>query len=175
MDVNDVQVAGSHYKGHGRSDLQHWDVVHIFKLDYYQGNITKYVFRWREKGGVTDLHKALHYLQKYITLQGQEFNPFGEPAPAQQGIVHVGPAKEHFAVSKPSNDTVSWTGYHNSVKPTGWWGFTFEGADASGFMYQCDKCKVRFSIGQEDSPVFTHKCPEPDGDATSAYVNQDPA
>ena len=30
--------------------------------DYCVGNIIKYVWRWRSKGGITDLHKALAYL-----------------------------------------------------------------------------------------------------------------
>lgn len=64
-DPNAVQVGGTHY---GLTALQHWDVVQLFKLDYFQGNISKYLFRWREKGGVQDLEKARHYLDKYIEL-----------------------------------------------------------------------------------------------------------
>jgi hypothetical protein len=56
----------------GGAALQHWDIVSMFKLDYFQGCITKYVFRWRDKGGVEDLHKARHYLDKYIELQTQK-------------------------------------------------------------------------------------------------------
>ena len=67
--ANAQQVGGSHYKTHGHPDLQHWDIVAIFKLDYFQGNITKYLFRWRAKGGLEDLHKARHYLDKYIELE----------------------------------------------------------------------------------------------------------
>jgi hypothetical protein len=47
-------------------------VVDIFNLDYFQGNITKYVFRWRDKNGVEDLIKARHYLDKYIEIQQQK-------------------------------------------------------------------------------------------------------
>jgi len=70
--ANARQVGGSHYSAHGRPDLQHWDVVDIFNLDYFQGNITKYVFRWRDKNGVEDLIKARHYLDKYIEIQQQK-------------------------------------------------------------------------------------------------------
>lgn len=65
-DPNAKQVGGDHYAKHG--DLQHWDVVVHFALDYFQGNITKYLFRWRSKGGVQDLEKAQHYLEKYLAL-----------------------------------------------------------------------------------------------------------
>ena len=35
-------------------------------LNYAEGNIVKYVCRWREKGGVVDLEKARWYLEKLI-------------------------------------------------------------------------------------------------------------
>lgn len=69
MSANEKQVGGEHYKKHGNATIQHWDIVHMFGLDYFQGNITKYLFRWREKGGIQDLKKAQHYLEKYIELQ----------------------------------------------------------------------------------------------------------
>jgi hypothetical protein len=66
MSANEKQVGGDHYTRYG--DLQHWDVVHHFGLDYFQGQITRYVFRWRHKGGIEDLRKAKHYIDKYIEL-----------------------------------------------------------------------------------------------------------
>lgn len=63
--ANTRQVGGEHY---GLGALQHWDIVHLFKLDYFQGQITKYLFRWRKKNGVEDLEKAKHYLEKYIEI-----------------------------------------------------------------------------------------------------------
>lgn len=66
MSANDRQVGGEHYKKHG--GLQHWDVVQHFDLDYFQGQITKYVMRWHDKGGLQDLEKAAHFLDKYIEV-----------------------------------------------------------------------------------------------------------
>lgn len=63
---NARQVGGSHY---GLRWMQHWDVVALFGLDYFQGQITKYVMRWRDKNGVEDLKKAAHYLEKYIEVE----------------------------------------------------------------------------------------------------------
>ena len=63
--ANERQVAGEHYKAEG---FQHWDMVAAHKLDYFQGQITKYVMRWNKKGGIQDLHKAHHFLEKYIEL-----------------------------------------------------------------------------------------------------------
>lgn len=62
--ANSRQVAGNHY----RSKIQHWDFVVANDLDYFQGQITKYVVRWKKKNGLADLLKAQHFLQKYIEV-----------------------------------------------------------------------------------------------------------
>lgn len=64
--ANARQVGGQHY---GLSDFQHWDMVDLFGLDYFQGQITKYVMRWKKKNGLQDLDKARHFLDKYIELE----------------------------------------------------------------------------------------------------------
>lgn len=63
--ANKRQIGGTHYKTGGE---EHWDRVARLKLDYFQGQITKYVERWKLKGGVQDLEKASHFLDKYIEL-----------------------------------------------------------------------------------------------------------
>jgi hypothetical protein len=67
-DANSRQVGGEHYK----ASIQHWDWVASNRLDYFQGQITKYVYRWRLKGGIEDLRKAQHFLEKYIQLAEAE-------------------------------------------------------------------------------------------------------
>lgn len=66
--ANDRQVAGDHYKG---KTIQPWDYIASNGLGYFEGNVVKYVSRWRDKGGVADLQKARHYLDKLIELQNQ--------------------------------------------------------------------------------------------------------
>lgn len=58
-----VQVGGEHYK---KCSIQPWDFVIANDLDYFQGSIIKYVTRWKDKGWIQDLHKAKHFLDKYI-------------------------------------------------------------------------------------------------------------
>lgn len=65
--ANDVQHGGNHYKKAGA--LQHWDIVALFNLDYFLGNSTKYQFRWQDKGGILDLKKSIHYVQKKIEIE----------------------------------------------------------------------------------------------------------
>ena len=69
MSANEIQVAGSHYKD---KSIQPWDYIAANQLGYFEGNIVKYVSRWREKGGVDDLRKARHYLDKLIELEFQK-------------------------------------------------------------------------------------------------------
>ena len=60
MDVNDMQIGGTHY----RSKYQHWDYVCDTRMPYLLACATKYVSRWRDKNGVEDLRKSMHYLAK---------------------------------------------------------------------------------------------------------------
>lgn len=62
--ANDIQVAGTHY----RTSIQHWDFVANRGMGYFEGQVTKYVTRWRKKNGVQDLQKARHFLAKMIEL-----------------------------------------------------------------------------------------------------------
>jgi hypothetical protein len=68
-EVNTRQVGGEHYKAAG---LQHWDWVIANNLGYLEGQITRYISRWRKKNGVQDLEKALHYAEK---LEESDPNP----------------------------------------------------------------------------------------------------
>lgn len=69
MSVNDEQVGGEHYQ----KPIQPWDYITLNRLGYLEGNIIKYVTRYKEKNGLQDLHKAKHYLEKLI-----EVNSVGE-------------------------------------------------------------------------------------------------
>ncbi len=61
MGANDIQIGGDHYKN---KPYQHWDFVIDTGLHYLLACTTKYVARWREKNGIEDLRKSLHYLNK---------------------------------------------------------------------------------------------------------------
>ena len=65
--ANDVQVGGSHYKN---KKIQPWDFIIANELGFLEGNIVKYIARWKDKGGVKDLEKARHYLEKLIEVVG---------------------------------------------------------------------------------------------------------
>jgi hypothetical protein len=64
--ANAKQVSGKHYK---EKIIQPWDYIYANNLGYFEGNCVKYVSRWRDKGGIADLQKAIHYLEKLIELE----------------------------------------------------------------------------------------------------------
>ena len=66
MSANNQQVGGNHYSAKA---VQPWDYITSNNLGYLEGNVVKYVSRWKEKNGVEDLYKAKHYLEKLIELQ----------------------------------------------------------------------------------------------------------
>ena len=68
MRPNEHQVAGDHYK---RQGIQPWDYIAANQLDFFQGNIIKYVTRWKFKDGISDLLKAKHVLEKYIEINNE--------------------------------------------------------------------------------------------------------
>lgn len=73
--ANEKQVGGDHYKRGGSA--QHWDVIDDNNIGYLEGNATKYVSRWRHKGGIQDLEKAAHYVEKLIEKAEQGRRPRG--------------------------------------------------------------------------------------------------
>ena len=63
---NAKQIGGSHYKDRG---IQPWDYIVSNGMTYLQGNAIKYLSRYKSKGGVEDLEKAKHYIDKIIEVE----------------------------------------------------------------------------------------------------------
>jgi len=63
--ADDMQVGGDHYMDKA---IQPWDYIIANNLGYLEGNIVKYISRWKDKGGADDLRKAQHYLAKLIEV-----------------------------------------------------------------------------------------------------------
>jgi hypothetical protein len=56
----DVQIGGSHYKGLAMQPVQ---FSNIAALGFCEGNVVKYLCRWRKKNGLEDIDKVRHYLE----------------------------------------------------------------------------------------------------------------
>jgi hypothetical protein len=57
------QVGGSHYK---KYKIQPVEFIIKNNIGFVEGNIIKYILRFKEKGGVQDLLKAKHYIELLI-------------------------------------------------------------------------------------------------------------
>jgi hypothetical protein len=66
MNANAIQHGGTHYR---TKAIQPWDFIAANSLGYFEGNVVKYVARWRDKNGIEDLEKARHYLDKLIGVE----------------------------------------------------------------------------------------------------------
>lgn len=103
--ANSTQVGGDHY----RAEIQHWDYVTSNNIPYLESQVSRYVQRWRKKGGIQDLDKAAHFLQKVRENAVAEgfYDPKAEPAGgatpgyADQARDSVSPAREGMATSYP--------------------------------------------------------------------------
>ena len=64
--ANQIQIGGGHYK---TKNIQPWDAIIDWGLGFLDGNAVKYLARWRQKGGVEDLKKARHYIDKLLETE----------------------------------------------------------------------------------------------------------
>jgi len=54
------QVGGNHY---AKLAIQPERFIYENGIGFHEGNAIKYLVRWREKGGVQDLDKAIHFIE----------------------------------------------------------------------------------------------------------------
>ena len=62
------QVGGDHYS---KLAIQPVTYINANGLSYLQGNVIKYVTRYKDKNGLQDLQKAKHYIDMLIELEEQ--------------------------------------------------------------------------------------------------------
>tara|TARA_R110000803_G_scaffold51844_1_gene106875 strand:+ start:1142 stop:1354 length:213 start_codon:yes stop_codon:yes gene_type:complete len=63
MKATDKQVGGGHYAS---MKIQPIEYTLANGLGFCEGNVLKYISRWKNKNGVEDLKKARHYLDLLI-------------------------------------------------------------------------------------------------------------
>ena len=69
MTALNKQVAGDHCKD---QPIQPVEYIHANAIGYFEGNVIKYVSRWRKKNGLADLEKAKHYIELLIELENRK-------------------------------------------------------------------------------------------------------
>lgn len=177
--ANDTQVGGTHYAQEDKP--QHWDLVQMFGWDYFQGQITKYLMRWKFKhptpeGRLEDLKKARHFLDKYIEIEE------GKLAKKERGAVldsnrkiladmHESvrrqlaeqAAKNAATVGRPTEPHHYKLDSNEQFQCEGYYGDNTQ-------LYKCLRCGVNLrATNLLDADVQHRACP---AEPTSGYVNQ---
>lgn len=62
----DKQEGGGHYKD---MVIQPVEFCHANGIPFIEGCAIKYLCRWKDKGGVDDLRKCLHFVEMLIELE----------------------------------------------------------------------------------------------------------
>lgn len=68
-DALDTQIGGSHYKD---MNIQPIEYISENSLDFFQGNIIKYITRHKNKNGAEDIKKIKHYCDLILKYQYNE-------------------------------------------------------------------------------------------------------
>ena len=60
------QVGGNHYS---KFVIQPTEFIYKNNIPFIEGCAIKYLCRWRDKGGIQDLDKAIHFIEMLKELQ----------------------------------------------------------------------------------------------------------
>lgn len=68
--ASEVQVGGDHYRS---KTVQPWTAMEAWMTPeefegFLRGNVIKYIARYKDKDGIKDVYKAMHYLQRLLEL-----------------------------------------------------------------------------------------------------------
>jgi hypothetical protein len=99
MSALDTQVGGDHYK---KLAIQPIEYILGNNLGFAEGNIVKYITRWKDKGGIEDLRKVIHYAEFLIE---HEANLRSYDPNMPHGATHADPAKVQELVAMLAEPT----------------------------------------------------------------------
>lgn len=91
-EANLRQHGGAHYM---LKEYQHWDWVCDIDLHYLLACASKYASRWKQKGGLLDLDKAVHYLDKAAER---------DIALAVEGLDHIVEQTQRYVAQFPEHE-----------------------------------------------------------------------
>jgi hypothetical protein len=65
-EANQKQIGGDHYKGR---PVEPWDFIEEHDIPFLEACAIKYLTRWKNKGGLADLDKAVHFMEKVLEIK----------------------------------------------------------------------------------------------------------
>ena len=109
-----TQVGGNHYT---KLKIQPMQYSMENGLNPLQHTIIKYVTRFRDKGGIDDLHKAKHCLDLLIEHEQYSAKTANWPESAELHIDVIGQNGEHYEQAKDVTEPLT----ADELKAGGWW------------------------------------------------------
>lgn len=67
--AKDIQIGGDHYK---TMKIQPIVFITTNGIPFVEGNVIKYMCRWKSKNGIEDLVKARHYIDLLIEYEKEQ-------------------------------------------------------------------------------------------------------
>ena len=64
---------------HYHFEIEPFDYIHDNDMGFAEGNVIKYITRWRYKDGIKDLYKAKKYIEMLISKEEKEEEKRGKP------------------------------------------------------------------------------------------------
>lgn len=114
MSALEKQVNGNHYK---EMKIQPVEFIYANNIPFLEGNVIKYVSRWKNKNGIADLEKAKHYIELLIELEtvgkSSKITVASVPTSLPKGMVKA-PTEPNSKCPVP-NDTPLLIHYRDSV------------------------------------------------------------
>lgn len=148
MSAFDKQVGGNHYKD---MLIQPIEFIVANGIPYTEGNVIKYVCRWKKKNGLADLEKAKHYIDMLIETEKQRIAEADAKCAAIKAAADA--VAQQGAVAAPSVDIrTPWPEFTGTP-------FTVCSRHLSGFP--CKYCaveKVRASMELQGSSLKPSAC-----------------
>lgn len=110
MSALDKQIGGQHYKGF---KIQPIEYITANNIPYIEGNIIKYVSRWRDKGGVDDLDKIIHYVELLKEAEiGRSERNNGSPSSIKDSLKRGARQLGSYFWKTDKGTEVEYTGYN---------------------------------------------------------------
>lgn len=161
--ADETQVGGAHYKA---MEYEHWNFVVHAELDYFCGQITKYVSRYRRKNGLQDLQKARHFLVKLTELVVEGYEPRRRRSWLSRLFEKLRP-DEFIATHSETRRIV--TRYIEANGIQGYAGSIILWVSCCGGNEKA----LSIALMNLDALIETLQQPGDPAEATSSYVNQD--
>ena len=62
-----------HPDHYNKGKIEVWDFIADQDLNFFEGNIVKYITRWKTKNGMEDLLKVKEYVDKYLEVIKEDY------------------------------------------------------------------------------------------------------